>query len=117
MTDEEINAMTALADAAIKNDGWSHVHYVEVMHRFQNSFNPTAIKGLIERLEKADAENENVRRANLDCVDHFNQMRDDLAEAYRALVCLVDCDLYNPKWDDHCRVQEKARAFVEGEEK
>ena len=41
----------------------------------------------------------------------------ELAEAYRALVCLVDCDLHDPKWDDHCRVLEKARAFVEGEEK
>ena len=114
MTDEEINARAALADEhlAIIEPGELDIwHHWDTGYR--DAANPTAIKALIERLEQAEADNENVRRANLDCVDHFNQMRDDLAEAYRALVCLVDHDLRDPHWDYHCRVQEKARAFVE----
>jgi hypothetical protein len=35
------------------------------------------IKGLTAELEAAKAENENLRRANLDCVDHFNQIKTD----------------------------------------
>ena len=119
MTDDEIKKLAALADEAtpgpwlptIKKevgpvsieddqslgmvipceDAYTHADAVYIA-----AANPTAIKGLIERLKQAETQRD---------------------EAYRALVCLVDCDLYNPKWDDHCRVQEKARAFVEDEGK
>ena len=55
-----------------------------------------AILSLIERLEKAETQRD---------------------AAYRALVCFDDDNLRDPHWDDHCRVQEKARAFVEGNKK
>ena len=144
MTDEEINAMTALADAAIKNDGWSHVHYVEVMRRFQNSFKPTAIKGLIERLKQAESDSDQYSSLLAQIRDmigawppsdisdgyamghpegvvtlvkaYMDKMQAERDEAYRALVCLVDHDLRDPKWDVYCEAMEKARAFVEDEE-
>ena len=96
MTDDEIKQLEALAREAVKNSGWTHVCYRESTARFQNAANPAAILSLIALLEKAEAQ------------------RDD---AYRALVCLVDHAIRDPHWDDHCRVQEKARAFVEEERK
>ena len=113
MTDEEIKALAALADehlAILEPSELDIWHHWDTGYR--DAANPLYIKALIERLRIAEAENENVRKANLYCADLFNQMKDDLADAYRALVCLVDHDLRDPHWDYHCRVLEKARYAI-----
>ena len=152
MTDEELNALEDLADFINPHPKTRGGVMLDASKLREAS---TAIKSLIERLRKADAEDlwdkemgqsflddlsrmrkerdaaENVVRdindllrgndlftsttvhSVVDLIDAKDRAESERDEAYRALVCLVDCDIYNPKWDDHCRVQEKARKFVE----
>lgn len=115
MTDDEIKKLAALADEAtpgpwlptIKKevgpvsieddqslgmvipcaDAYTHADAVYIA-----AANPTAIKGLIERLKQAETQRD---------------------EAYRALVCFDHCKITDPKWDVYCEAMEKACAFVE----
>ena len=102
MTDDEIKQIKALAREVVKNSGWTHVHYIEATARFQNAANPAAILSLIDRLWKAEAERVDLKWALTNLAD-------------QAYILAGDVGSYdeNPIWD----CIEKARAFVEEEEK
>ena len=99
--------LTALADAALVAFGAAS--YARsgpqraAVSEFLQTANLTAIKELCQEIE-------DLRRANLDCMDHFEQMKADLSEAYRLIRALEFAD---PVSQSEAAVIEKARAFVE----
>ena len=118
MTDEEINALEDLSSVTDKcpwgddlRDALEEDGYAGCVIKFILAANPTAIRGLIERLlntqnglqrmwelkDKAEAERDEAYHA-----------LDDMATTYRS-------DLWDGAFPEHVAALSKARAFVEGD--